>query len=408
MKWHDIFGRWLRRPRLARPPAPRRRGLRLSLEQLEDRTVPSAYTAASVTDLIADINAANLTPEADTITLDAGKTFTLTVVDNTTDGANGLPVIAATENLTIVGNGDTIERSTAAGTPAFRLFGVAAGATLTLNNLMLQGGWAWASGLGVYDGASARGGAIYNSGTLLLSGVTVQNNVAQDTFTHAEGGAIYNQGALTLQGVILQNNTAQGGNGNVPGGYSPGNAYGGALYSSGPLIVDSCTIQNNAAMGGHGGDGQYTPYYGTLLSGARGGNAYGGGLYLDGGSVTISDTMITLNTARGGDGGDKGLSTRGGNGGWGIGGGIYVSTSAVTVHNTSVTENVADGGAGGTGAKPKLDGKPGSSIGGGIYVVIYSNNTSAPVGLDAFTVKHVKLNHAAQDKDISGPYDVIA
>src|SRR5262249_19567574 len=118
----------------------------------------------------------------------------------------------------------------------------------------------------------------------------------------------------------------------------------------------------------------------------------------------ISDTTITLNTARGGDGGDMGLSTRGGNGGWGVGGGSYVVTSAVSLHNTSVTPNVAEGGAGGMGAQGKIDGKPGSSIRGGIYIVIYSNNTSAPVGLDAFTVRHVRLNHASQDKDISGPY----
>src|SRR5262245_45703199 len=160
MKWHDIFGRWLCRPRPARPPAPRRRGLRLCLEQLEDRTVPSAYTAANVTDLIAVINAANLTPEADTLTLAPGKTFTLTAVDNTTDGANGLPVIATGENLTIIGNGSVIERSTAVGTWAFRLFDVAAGAALTCENLTLRGGRA----IGWRE--AAQGGGIRNAGAL--------------------------------------------------------------------------------------------------------------------------------------------------------------------------------------------------------------------------------------------------
>jgi hypothetical protein len=58
----------------------------------------------------------------------AGTAFTLTAVDNTTDGATGLPVIAANDTLTIVGNGDTIQRSTASGIPAFRLFDVASGA----------------------------------------------------------------------------------------------------------------------------------------------------------------------------------------------------------------------------------------------------------------------------------------
>src|SRR4051794_2165365 len=76
-----------------RQPAP-------GVEQLEDRTLPSNFAAATVPELIADINAANLTPEADTITLAPGKTFTLTAVNNTTDGSNGLPVVASGEDLT--------------------------------------------------------------------------------------------------------------------------------------------------------------------------------------------------------------------------------------------------------------------------------------------------------------------
>src|SRR5437868_8400615 len=109
----ELCQRCLDRPRTsrhARPQAARRRGVRLRLEQLEDRTVPSSFTAASVSDLIADINAANAAGGSNTITLAAGTTFTLTAVDNTTHGATGLPVIAANDNLSIVGNGDTIER----------------------------------------------------------------------------------------------------------------------------------------------------------------------------------------------------------------------------------------------------------------------------------------------------------
>src|SRR5262249_50408096 len=85
---------------------------RLTLEQLEDRTLPSSYTAGSVVELIASINAANLAGGANTITLTAKTTFTLTAADNITDGATGLPVITANDILTINGNGDTLERST--------------------------------------------------------------------------------------------------------------------------------------------------------------------------------------------------------------------------------------------------------------------------------------------------------
>src|SRR5262245_34402191 len=96
---------WSRRPTR---PAHRCQYLRPALERLEDRTVPAAFTAGNVADLITDINAANAAGGSNTIALVAGTTFTLTAVDNTTDGATGLPVIAANDSLTIVGNGDTI------------------------------------------------------------------------------------------------------------------------------------------------------------------------------------------------------------------------------------------------------------------------------------------------------------
>src|SRR5262249_21409125 len=133
---------WLRftRPASSRASSRGPRRHRPALEQLEGRSLPAAYTAASVADLIADINLANTNPanlaaESNAITLAAGTAFPLPAVDNTTDGGNGLPVIAAGDNLTIVGHGDTIEPST--GTPAFRLFDVAAGASLTLTDLTL-------------------------------------------------------------------------------------------------------------------------------------------------------------------------------------------------------------------------------------------------------------------------------
>jgi hypothetical protein len=146
--------------------------LRPNLEQLEDRTLPSNYTASTVADLINDISAANKAGGTNTITLAANTTFDLTAVNDTTDGPTGLPVIKKGDSLTITGQGsDVIQRDTAAS--AFRLFDVASGATLTLSNLMLQNGLAYGSG------SAADGGAIYNQGSLTLNGVTVQNNTAQ-------------------------------------------------------------------------------------------------------------------------------------------------------------------------------------------------------------------------------------
>ena len=141
---------------------------------MEGRTLMSglSLTAATVPALIADINAANTAGGANTITLTAKTTspYLLTAVNNSTNAANGLPVIAANDNLTIVGNGDTIERNTTSPITTFRLFAVAGGGSLTLENLTLQGG-------GGNEGVNAiweEGGTMYNSGTLVLNNVTVQ------------------------------------------------------------------------------------------------------------------------------------------------------------------------------------------------------------------------------------------
>ncbi len=168
MWFRSLFASWKSRPsRSPRPqPLPALRG---TLEHLEDRSLPSSYSAASTSALIADITAANTAGGSNTITLTAAATapYVLTAINNSTDGATGLPVIAANDNLTIVGNGDTIERSTASGTPHFRLLAVAGGGSLTLESLTLQGG---------YDASGYGGGAIFNMGTLVLNGVTVQDN----------------------------------------------------------------------------------------------------------------------------------------------------------------------------------------------------------------------------------------
>ena len=159
-----------RKTRAARPT------FRPRLQRLEDRTVLSSYTASTTADLIADITAANNAGGSNTITLTASTTFDLTAVNNKTKslGPNGLPIIGGSkaDNLSIVGNGDIIDRSTAAGTPAFRLFLVASGSSLTLQNVSLQ------NGLLQGTTAAASGGDIYNLGTLSLSGSSVSGNVA--------------------------------------------------------------------------------------------------------------------------------------------------------------------------------------------------------------------------------------
>src|SRR5215211_4885599 len=71
---------------------------------------------------------ANTNSQDDTINLAANGGYYIADVNNTTNGANGLPVIdrdasgGAGHSLTINGNGATVARSFANGAPLFRIF----------------------------------------------------------------------------------------------------------------------------------------------------------------------------------------------------------------------------------------------------------------------------------------------
>jgi hypothetical protein len=349
---------------------------------LEDRTLLTcgSYTAATVSELINDINTANKGDGGtSTITLTAATTspYVLTAVDNSTDGPTGLPVIKKGDTLTIIGNGDTIERSSASGTPDFRLFDVASSASLTLETVTLQ------SGLEVGSGNSAEGGALYNQGTLVLSGVTVQDNIAEGSTgtsatktkavsagADAQGGGIWSNGTLTLEtGTTIQFNLAIGGTGGVGFGSKQGgqggNAFGAGIYvAGGTANLTGVTLSGNQALGGQGGMGINL---GPL--GGPGGDGFGGGMSVAGGTVTLNSDTVQNNVAAGGSPGAFPVSFISG----GSGGGIYIASGAtVTLCNDTVTSNSAAFPAGG---------------GGGIYIA-----SGATVYIDSFTVANAINN----------------
>jgi hypothetical protein len=366
-----------------RTPARPSSGGRHDLQPLESRTLFAAFTATSAADLIADINAANATPAADTITLAPGATFQLTKASNPTS-ATGLPAIKGA--LTIVGNGRTIERFAPpappytggippATTPPFRLFEVPAGAALTLTNLTLRGG------------LSSAGGAVFNQGALNLQGVTVRDNAAVGSW------------GMSVWGYIL------------PGG----NATGGGVYSAGTLTMSACTVRGNAATGGAGISGFM---WGTDYSYSRagpGGNGYGGGLYVAGGTASVAGSTFAANTARGGGGGAGANAQLGRSGGWGgsgMGGGVFAAAGVVTLRTTTLTANTAAGGLGGTGRlynyatgqSTTIRAATGQGVGGGLYV----KAPAAPARLDAFSKGKLIGNTASTaSSDLFGPYATI-
>ena len=230
-------------------------------------------------------------------------------------------MIAANDNLTIVGSGDTIERSTAAGTQSFRLIDVAAGGSLTLDNLTLQGGLASRMVPG-QEGVPwplwSEGGAIYNQGALTLSGVTVEDNSA---FWSPAAASIPPWARSTLEGgSIVQNNSAGG---LVPGGNnSSGSAgAGGGLYvTGGTVTMTNAALDNNDCIGAIG--------IGGLDYGGD-----GGGLYASGCTVTMTSAAVNNNSV--------GPLLHDG-----AGGGLYAIGCTVTMTNATFDDNSSSNSSG--------------------------------------------------------------
>ena len=293
---------------------------------------------------------------ADTISLQADALYFLTAVNNTVDGANGLPSILGT--LTILGNGAAIIRNTTVSPPEFRLFHVAATGRLTLDSVNLRNGRVDPGGT---NQVLLGGGAILNRGELTIRGGSVSFNhagfgggiyhaaisstlsIIGTTFSFntadTAGGALYLHGPATLAGITAQNNEATA-------------AGGGILHSSAPLSLSTSTLRLNRA----GQGGGLAVYAATGSSNvAVTGSSFisntaviaGGGLLNvadDGNTATMSvDTSVfSLNVVTGTATGE----------GWGGGlvNGFFLGEGGgaayLTVARTTVSENIAKLGGG--------------------------------------------------------------
>lgn len=338
------FARVHRRTR----PSPRRRGVRLQLEGLETRLVPTTtqqvFNPGSTAALINDLQAASNTPNIPTvINLQPGVVYTLKDVNNYWYGPTGLPPIDS--DVTIHGNGATIARDPNA--DVFRLFYVSGGmelspGKLTMDNVTLENGL-------------AKGGDSYGGGGGM-----------------GAGGGIFNQGALNLTSVTLANNEALGGSSGVAGLGDGGggighDAYGGQGGGFGGSVGSFGGSGGKSGVYGGGGGGGFVagsdggegendatndPYY-LNARGAGGGLGHMGGSFGtagdggDGGSIvpiTASSAAFNGDGGNFGNGGSEGLGTFGAGGGGGVGGGGGGGTSGGSFGGLDL-----DGGAGGSG-----------------------------------------------------------
>src|SRR5262249_7611103 len=205
---------------------------------VEAATIPVPCDAEA---LRAAIGTANSNGEANTLLLAANCTYTLSEVDNTTEGPNGLPVI--TGSITISGGEAVIERSSELGAPPFRLLFVDQTGELVLRNLTLRNGLLPTGPPGFGDdpilcrgGAGNDGGGVVTRGRLTLGNSSLIGNRAG---SGGEGASHCNRGCE-------ESSHCYGGQGGAGGG----------VFNQGILTVSDSTLRGNASgTGGCGGKG---------------------------------------------------------------------------------------------------------------------------------------------------------
>ncbi|MHB8600114.1 MAG: choice-of-anchor Q domain-containing protein [Ktedonobacteraceae bacterium] len=226
------------------------------------------------------------------------------------------------------------------------------------------------------NSANSYGGGIANSGTMIVSNSIISNNATVDS----NGGGIDNTGTLTIRKSTISSNKALYGNG-----------HGGGIENDGSLIMGNSTIINNTTD--YGG-GIYNTDWITIHTSTISENSAtaDGGIENDAGTLSVSNSTISNNSAYEGSGGianDSGNlsisnSTINGNLNRESGGGIS-TTGPASVVNSIVSNNSANDGGGIDNAGPltiansTFSGNS-ATFGGGM-----ANNTSTPVMVDSST-----------------------
>ena len=352
--------------------APRSPGVRLRVEGLEDRLVPSTLTVTNYTDPPNEepgtLRSAVITANADAArgvsdTIKFSPHLTSDLIELT---QGDLELTPGKGRITINGGGK-IQLS---GGNSNRLFVVDYGAIATLKNMTLEDGY-------VSGGTFGNGGAlyIYGHGNVQLIRCDFESN-----FTTGDGAAISNDGTLKASYCSFSNNQAD--------------IDGGAIFndSAGTLTVSGSRFLDNSATLGGAIDNSNVAHLTVSACTFENNTAYnmGGGAIADDGALTISGSKFTGNTAEY------------------AGGALYITShgtlkvsSSTFDHNSTVYAN-GDGGAiftDGTSLTCSLDhftDNSATDAGGAIYNFLigtptqkfshdtYSGN-SAPTGDNVYT-----------------------
>jgi CSLREA domain-containing protein len=244
----------------------------------------------------------------------------LTGLSGTISLATVLPDVST--SMTINGPGAdtlTVQRSTAAGVPMFRIFNIGSAATVTLSGLTVSNGNA--NGFNI----NGSGGGVFNSGHLTITACNFFGNTAL-----VVGGAIDSEAS-----ILPPSNTSLTINNSNIGGTAPGqpntsgaNGATAGIQSTGPI-----TINGGSIVGNTGGAGVFVASTATLngvtITDNVNNKVNGGGVVIsNGGNVNILNCLIANNTGS-------------------AGGGVFNGNATLNVVNTTISGNATMGGPGG-------------------------------------------------------------
>ena len=265
--------------------------------------------------------------------------FPLSLIGTTITLNTALPAISG--NLILTGLGSTamtVQRSTAGGTPDFRIFTINANYTVFISGLKISNGNATA------DFPGNIGGAVLNQGTMVLNECLVTGNSA------AGGGGVFNRGTMLIANSTIRQNTSSGSGGGISNSTGDDQSStlrinnstisnnisqsggGGGISNIGHVFITNTTISGNSGANG-GGINNSNPMRLTnvTVTGNTGSNA-GGGIYNPGiGTISFGNTIIAGNTSPSGpDGNGFNFSSLDYNL---IGNTSQINTTGITAHN---------------------------------------------------------------------------
>ncbi len=349
-------------------------GWKLNLQLLEDRSVPTTIVVTNNLDMVAVDGTVSIR-EAFT-SINNGANINADVVAVGGYGAAdmiafsgvaspiSLPAgqLTVSKAVTVTGPGSAVLtiQNTAAASATSNVFKVThATGLVTMSGMTITGG-----NLAVNNGG---GISVMAAGNLTLVGVTITGNM-----TKGIGGGVFNQstGILTLISSTISGNSA------VEGG-GIGN------QTTGQVLVTNSTIAGNNAGAFAGGifmnDGGKLTLSTSTISGNIAATS-GGGVYLVGssGTFTIDNSGITLNRSKSG-----------------FGGGIELRSGTLTVTKSTVSSNSAFAGGGIdhrggvlTIYGSTIDGNSATFEGGGILHSISSSDPTATMVVNGSTISN--------------------